>query len=103
MLRQHKLNGDMVLAEHSRNLMQRLSRLPAPPHVVPLLLRKLYPPPKSHKHHLQRKDLYQMVLQRPVEPAGLLGTWPNRLVAVQCGFVLKYINMMSYQVTPKVA
>jgi hypothetical protein len=23
-----------------------------------------------------RKDLYQMVLQRPVEPAGIIGNWP---------------------------
>jgi hypothetical protein len=75
MLRQHKLNGHMVLAEDSPNLMQRLPRLPAPPHVVPLLLRKLYPPPLSHKHHLYRKDLYQMVLHRPVELAGLTGNW----------------------------
>ena len=75
MLRQHKLNGHMVFAEGPSNLMQGLPRLPAPPHVVPLLLRKLEPPPKSHKHHLKRKDLYQMVLHRPVELAGLLGTW----------------------------
>jgi hypothetical protein len=45
----------MVLAEDSPNLMQRLPRLPAPPHVVPLLLRKLEPPLKSHKHHLIEK------------------------------------------------
>ena len=55
MLRQHELNGYMVLAEDSPNLMQRLSRLPAAPHVVPLLLRKLYPPLKRHKHHLIEK------------------------------------------------
>jgi hypothetical protein len=41
MLRQHKSNGYMILAEGSPNLMQRLSRLPAPPHVIPLLFRKL--------------------------------------------------------------
>jgi hypothetical protein len=41
MLRQHKLNGNMVLAEGSSNLMQGLSRLPAAPHVISLLLRKL--------------------------------------------------------------
>jgi hypothetical protein len=55
MLRQHKLNGHMVFAEGSPNLMQRLSRLPAPPHVVPLLLRKLESPLKSHQHHLIEK------------------------------------------------
>ncbi len=52
MLRQHKLNGHLILAEVSPNLMQRLSRLPTPPHVIPLLLRKLEPPLKSHKHQL---------------------------------------------------
>jgi hypothetical protein len=55
MLRQHKLNRNMVLAEDSSNLMQRLSRLPATPHLIPLLLRKLEPPLKSHKHHLIEK------------------------------------------------
>jgi hypothetical protein len=45
----------MVFAEGPSNLMQGLPRLPAPPHVVPLLLRKLEPPPKSHKHHLKEK------------------------------------------------
>jgi hypothetical protein len=55
MLRQHKLNRHMILAEDSPNLMQRLSRLPAAPHVVPLLLRKLEPPPNCHKHHLIEK------------------------------------------------
>ena len=43
MPRQHKLNGYMVFAERPSNLMQGLPRLPAPPHVVPLLLRKLEP------------------------------------------------------------
>jgi hypothetical protein len=52
MLRQHKLNRHMIFAEGSPNLMQRLSQLPAPPHVVPLLLRKLEAPFKCHKHHL---------------------------------------------------
>jgi hypothetical protein len=55
MLRQHKLNRHMVLAEDSPNLMQRLSRLPTAPHVIPLLLRKLEPPLKSHIHHLIEK------------------------------------------------
>jgi hypothetical protein len=55
MLRQHKLNRHMIFAEGSPNLMQRLPLLPAPPHVVPLLLRKLEPPLKSHKHHLIEK------------------------------------------------
>jgi multiple antibiotic resistance protein len=35
MLRQHTSNGYMVLAEGTPNLMQRLSRLPAPPYVIP--------------------------------------------------------------------
>ena len=69
MLRQHKLNGNMVFAEGSPNLMQRLPRFPSTPHLIPLLLSKLEPPPKSHKHHLIEKDLYQMVLHRPVELA----------------------------------
>jgi hypothetical protein len=65
----------MVFAEGSPNLMQRLSRLPAPPRVVPLLLRKLESPLKSHQHHLIENDLYQMVLHRSVEPALFLRTW----------------------------
>jgi hypothetical protein len=51
MLRQHKLNRHMVFAEGSPNLMQRLPRLPAPPHVGSLLLRKSEAPPKCHYHH----------------------------------------------------
>jgi len=74
MLRQHKLNRHMIFTEDSPNLMQRLPRLPPPPHVGSLLLRKLEAPPKSHKHHLIEKDLYQMVLHRPVELARPLGT-----------------------------
>src|SRR5258708_17008006 len=77
MLRQHKLNDPMCLAKGPPNLMQRLPVLPAPPHIVPLLLRKLEAPPKCHKHHLIEKDLYQMVLHRPVEPAGLIGRWES--------------------------
>src|ERR1700688_1167312 len=75
MLRQHKLNGHMIFAKGAPNLMQRLPRLPPTPHVVPLLLRQLDPPPKCHKHHLYRKDFYQRVLHRPVELARLLGMW----------------------------
>jgi hypothetical protein len=74
-LRQHKLNRDMVLAEDSSNLMQRLSRLPAAPHVVPLHIGQLYPSALRHKHHLIGNDLYQMVLHRPVELAPFLRTW----------------------------
>jgi hypothetical protein len=65
----------MIFAEGPPNLMQRLPRLPTPPHVGSLLLRKLEPPSKCHKHHLIEKDLYQMVLHRPVEPAGVIRTW----------------------------
>jgi hypothetical protein len=72
MLRQHKLNRDMVIAEDSSILMERLPRLPATPHLVPLLLRKHEPPPKCHKQRLWRKDLYQLVLHRPVEPASFI-------------------------------
>jgi hypothetical protein len=75
MLRQHKLNRHMIFAEGSPNLMQGLPRLPAAPHVVPLLLREPEAPPKCHKHHLLEKDLYQMVLHRPVEPAAIIGMW----------------------------
>jgi hypothetical protein len=75
MLRQHKLNGNMIFAEHSSNLMQRLPHLPSTPHLIALLLRQLEPLLKSHKHHLIEKDLYQMVLHRPVELARLLGNW----------------------------
>jgi hypothetical protein len=43
MLRQHKLNGNMVLAEGSSYLMQRLSRFPAAPHVGSLHRGKALP------------------------------------------------------------
>jgi hypothetical protein len=79
MLRQHKLNRHIIFVEGSPNLMQALPRLPAAPHVVPLLLRELEAPPKCHKHHLIEKDLYQMVLQRPVELERLIGMWPWNL------------------------
>jgi hypothetical protein len=39
------------------------------------LLREPEAPPKCHKHHLLEKDLYQMVLHRPVEPAAIIGMW----------------------------
>jgi hypothetical protein len=55
MLRQHKLNGYMVLAEGSPNLMQALSRLPAAPHVNPLAPGELHPSTMRHKHHLLEK------------------------------------------------
>ena len=58
MLRQHKLNAHVVFAEGSSNFMQGLPRLPATPHLLPLLLRKLEPPLKSHKHHLIEKAIY---------------------------------------------
>ena len=44
-----------------------------------------------------------MVLHRPVELAGLLRTWPNRLAAVPGGFGVKKNAMKSYQVTPELA
>jgi hypothetical protein len=49
------LNGHMVLAEDSSNLMQRLPRLPAAPHVIPLHCGKLDPSALRHKHHLIEK------------------------------------------------
>ena len=55
MLRQHKLNGHVVLAEDSPNLMQGLPSLPAPPHVFPLLLRKLHPLLKCHNTTFREK------------------------------------------------
>jgi hypothetical protein len=56
--------------------MQRLSRLPATPWVVPLLRRKSIPSSLSHQHHLQKNDFYQVVLHRPVEPARDFGNSP---------------------------
>ena len=41
-----------LFAEGAPNLMQRLSRLPAVPHVDPLLRGKPIPFPLCHKHHL---------------------------------------------------
>jgi hypothetical protein len=55
MLRQHKFNGHMVLAEGAPNLMQGLSRLPTPPHVGPLDRGKFYSSRLRHKHHLIEK------------------------------------------------
>jgi hypothetical protein len=45
----------MILAEGAPNLMQRFTRLPASPHVVPLRLRKFAAPQKCHEHHLFEK------------------------------------------------
>jgi len=55
--------------------MQGLPRLPTLPQVGPLLRRKLPPSRLRHKHHLWRKDLYQVVLQRPSEPTRLIRSW----------------------------
>src|SRR6202011_1183166 len=68
-LRQQEPNGTMALTEGTANLMQRLSRLPAAPHVDPLLRRKPVPFSLCHKHHLLKMHSYQMVLHRPVETA----------------------------------
>src|ERR1019366_2007208 len=54
-LRQHKVNGHMALAEDPPNLMQRLSRLPTAPHITPLHRGKLHSSPLRHKHHLSEK------------------------------------------------
>jgi len=45
-------NGRMLLAEGAPDRMQRLSRLPTPPHVALLRGRKSKPFPLGHKHHL---------------------------------------------------
>jgi hypothetical protein len=50
------------------------SSLPTAPHIGPLDRRQL-PPSLRHEHHLLGKDLYQVVLHRPVELAGLTGNW----------------------------
>jgi hypothetical protein len=63
----------MALAEGTANLMQRLARLPAPPHLDPLLRGKPVPFSLCHKHHLLKMNSYQMVLHRPVETAGDFG------------------------------
>jgi hypothetical protein len=34
-----------------------------------------FPSSLLHEHHLQEKDLYQVVLHRPVEPARFIGNW----------------------------
>jgi hypothetical protein len=51
-LRQHKLIGNMVLAEGTINFMQRLSHLPTAPHFSPLVRGKLQSSRLHHKHHL---------------------------------------------------
>jgi hypothetical protein len=54
--------------------MQRLPRHPAAAHVVSLILGKFDSTALRHEHQLIGKDLYQMVLHRPVELAGIIGT-----------------------------
>jgi hypothetical protein len=63
----------MVLAKSAPDLMQRLTRLPTSPHVALLLRGKPKPSPWSHKHHLLKAAIYQMVLRRPFEPAPQIG------------------------------
>jgi hypothetical protein len=56
---QHKLNRHMAFAEGPPNLMQRLSRLPAAPHVGPLDRGKSYPSRIRYKHHFFfRENIY---------------------------------------------
>jgi hypothetical protein len=59
----------MALTEGAADLMQRLARLPAAPHVDPLLRGEPVPFSLCHKHHPQKMNSYQMVLHRPVETA----------------------------------
>jgi hypothetical protein len=42
--------------------------------------------PWDHKHHLLEKDLYQVVLHRPVEPAGIITTYLRLRLLVGRGF-----------------
>ena len=56
---QQKLNDHMALTNGPPDLMQRLSRLPAAPHLDPLTRGKLPSSRLRHKHHLSKKDLYQ--------------------------------------------
>ncbi len=51
-LRQHKVNDSMVLAEGPPYLMKRLPQLPTTPHVNPLVRGKLPSSRLRHKHHL---------------------------------------------------
>ena len=51
-LRQQKVNDRMFFAVGPPNLMQRLCRLPAAPHVNPLHRGKPYPSRMHYKHHL---------------------------------------------------
>ena len=51
-LRQQEPNRTMALTEGAANLMQRLARLPAAPHVDPLLRGEPVPFSLCHKHHL---------------------------------------------------
>jgi len=51
-LRQHEVNGNVVLALGTPNLIQRFSCLPTPPHVNPLHRGKLHPSLLRQKHHL---------------------------------------------------
>src|SRR4029077_10986628 len=69
-------NDYVVFTQGTANLIERLARLPTFPQLGFLLRRK----PSSlasdqHKHHLRNELLAQMVLHRPVEPAGLIRTW----------------------------
>jgi hypothetical protein len=78
----------MALAEGTANLMQRLARLPAPPHLDPLLSGKPVPFSLCHKHHLLKMNSYQMVLHRPVETARIFGNYADG-----CRAVLKTDNL----------
>ena len=50
--REQEPNGTMAFTEGAANLMQRLARLPAAPHLDPLLGGKPVPFSLCHKHHL---------------------------------------------------
>ena len=59
----------MFFAKGTTDLMQRLPRLPTTPHVDLLLRGK----PKPFPWLPLKAALYQMVLHRPFEPAGVTG------------------------------
>jgi hypothetical protein len=71
------VNDYVVFTQGTANLMERLAGLPTVPQLGFLLRRKSSSLAfDQHKHHLCKELLTQMVLHRPVEPAGVIGTWP---------------------------
>jgi hypothetical protein len=67
------IDDSMALAENTPNLMQRLARLPTSPHVGRCSAESLFSFPSAINTTFRKKHSYEMVLQRPVEPAHLIG------------------------------